>query len=328
MVNGFIDIQVNGWDGVNFSSLDLTLDEIRQATRALVARGTLAYCPTIISSPWEVYERNLPLLSRAMEDSHLRPHLLGIHLEGPFIKPIKGFRGAHLQEHILQPDTNIYDQLKQLASGNLVILTLAPEIPGGIELIEHAKKKSPALVISLAHHGAVGEELDKAVSAGAVLGTHLGNGIPNGMRGLSDEPTRSELAMKNFHVSLITDGIHLPEAFIKGALKAKGPEGVIVTSDASPFAGLPPGEYESAGFSASVWEDGSVHTPDGEFLAGSGACMQDCMNHLASLGILSEVQLWQVGRDNPLALLGQKLDANDYQGLPRAIYQDNSFVVA
>ncbi|HUV14788.1 MAG TPA: hypothetical protein VMY18_14175, partial [Acidobacteriota bacterium] len=101
---GFIDLQVNGYLGVDFSEPGLTLDEVRMVTHALVERGTIAYCPTVITSSPDTYEQNLPVLAQAMEESDLRPHLLGIHLEGPFISPEDGARGAHPRRFTRAPD--------------------------------------------------------------------------------------------------------------------------------------------------------------------------------------------------------------------------------
>ena len=95
MKKGFVDLQVNGYLGINFSSLDLTIDKIYSITKKLVECGTVAYCPTVIASPSAVYQKNLPLIAQVMEKPDLAPHILGIHLEGPFISPERGFRGAH-----------------------------------------------------------------------------------------------------------------------------------------------------------------------------------------------------------------------------------------
>ncbi len=324
MINAFVDIQVNGWNGVNFSDPELTLDDIRRATLGLAEAGTFAFCPTVFSRPWDVYVRNLPLFARAMQEADLEPHLLGIHLEGPFISAEEGFRGAHPEECLLPPDTAKYDELRELAGGKISVFTLAPELEGAVKLIEHVKRQDAKTVVALGHHNAPRGAIERAIGAGAACATHLGNGVRN-MLARHDNPLWTQLAADGLYASFIADGHHLTMDFIKVALKAKGVDKAIITSDASPFAGLPPGEHECGGFKALVEESGRIATLDGKYLAGSGACMLDCMNRLASLGLLCEGDLWRLGRDNALALLGKKLAESGYEGLRGVKYAQGSF---
>lgn len=99
-MRGFVDLQVNGFLGVDFSSPELDVEQVRQVVIALVSRGTAAFCPTVVTSRFESYEHTLPVLARAMEEPDLAPHLLGIHLEGPFLSPEDGARGAHPKKHL------------------------------------------------------------------------------------------------------------------------------------------------------------------------------------------------------------------------------------
>ena len=109
---GFIDIQSNGYQGVDFSSDTLTPDQIRTATRELAKDGTIAYCPTVCTGAMDVYRRNLPLIAEAMRDPELSRHILGMHLEGPFIPPQEGARGAHPPAFILPPSVDVFRQLQ------------------------------------------------------------------------------------------------------------------------------------------------------------------------------------------------------------------------
>ncbi|MFH1969801.1 MAG: hypothetical protein ABIJ53_05735, partial [Verrucomicrobiota bacterium] len=136
--HGFIDIQLNGFKGINFSSPNLTLDQVRMATRELVMAGTTAYCPTVVSGPMDIFRRNFPILAAAMRDPELKPHLLGIHMEGPFISPVEGARGAHPPEYIIKPDVDTFKRFQEWAEGNVVLLTLAPEVEGAMALIRYA----------------------------------------------------------------------------------------------------------------------------------------------------------------------------------------------
>src|SRR3990172_6716789 len=136
--SGFVDLQVNGYAGVDFSSRELTLAQITTATQALYAQGTLACLPTIITAPWAVYQHVLPCLAQAIASPQGRPHLLGIHLEGPYISPEDGARGVHPKAHVRLPSCREFEALFELAEGRIRLLTLAPELPGAADLIRLA----------------------------------------------------------------------------------------------------------------------------------------------------------------------------------------------
>ena len=300
---GFVDLQVNGFLGFDFSSPQLTMDDIRAVTRGLVERGTGAYCPTVITSPEETYRRNLPLLAAAMREPDMRGRLLGIHLEGPFISPQDGARGAHAREHVRKPDVGFFDELQRLAEGNVVLLTVAPEVEGALDLIRHVVSRRPRVSVGIGHSLASRKHIAAAVEAGARFSTHLGNGIPSSIN-RHDNPVWPQMAEDRLSAFLITDGHHLPDDFIKVALRAKGVSRCIVTSDSASVGGLPAGEYESLGQKVVLEPSGKLRCADSEYLAGSSACMLQCMNRVASLGVLKPKELARIGRGNPLELIG------------------------
>lgn len=301
IASGFVDLQVNGWAGTSFSDPDLTPDQVAQAACALAVRGTLAFCPTVITSSPETYRRVLPVLARAVEND---PRLLGIHLEGPFISPEDGALGAHPREHVRLPSIGLFEEYYALAGGQIVLLTLAPELPGAPALIRRAVELGVA--VSLGHTLADAAAIRAAVEAGATLSTHLGNGCPNWVH-RHENPIWPQLAARELAAMLITDGHHLPPSVIAAFLAAKGPEKVIITSDAAPAAGLPPGDYAFFGTRARLEPSGRLRNLERDTLAGSSAAMLDCMNFLAGLGLLSEADLWRAGRDYPLAALGKSV---------------------
>jgi len=296
---GCVDLQVNGFVGVDFSAPRLRVEDVRRATKALLQRGTGAYCPTVITNESWMYEVNLPVLAAAMEEPDLKPHLLGIHLEGPFLSVEA--RGAH-QENLLQTSSVArFDHWMKLAKGRIVMLTVAPELEGAEALIRHVVARN--VVVSLGHHMADGQCIDRAVRAGATCCTHLGNGIANTLP-RHPNPIWTQLADDRLVGMFITDGHHLPVDFVRVALRAKGVKNVVVTSDAAPIAGLPPGEYKFAGAEVVSRPGGRIELKNGYSLAGSSATMEDCIQWLRELGILSEEELLQVGRLNPLRVLG------------------------
>ena len=303
--NSFVDIQVNGYGGVEFSAPGLTVDDVRKVTFELRARGTIAYCPTVVTSADEIFRASLGVLSEAMRDADLSGHILGIHLEGPFISPEVGARGFHSVEHILPPSVEKFKRYQDWADGKISILTLAPEQPGAEELTRHAS--GLGVVVALGHHNADAESLKAAVDAGARCVTHLGNGIPDSVH-RHRNPMWWQLASDALCVSLITDGNHLPPELVKVALRAKGVDRSIVISDGTSLSGMPPGSYERTGQKVVLEESGRISIPGTPYLAGSSATMLDCMNFLASLDLLTEEELRKVGFENPLKLLGKSAE--------------------
>jgi len=306
---GFVDIQVNGYKGVGFAAPGLTIDGVASVTRELLRQGTVAYCPTVSTCAMEVYRENLPVLARAMEDSELGERILGIHIEGPFISPDVGARGAHEEKWIRPPDINLYEELRELASGKIVMFTLAPEVDGAEKLIKHIAKDGN-VAVCLGHHIGGKADIEQAVKAGARSCTHLGNGIPNVIH-RHENPLWTELAEDRLMASFITDGHHLPYEFIITALRAKTAKRFIVTSDVAMLGGMPPGTYEKGNSRVVIEESGKLRMADGDYLAGSSSTMLDCMNVLASLGELDEKELWDVGLYNPLRLAGKEINITE-----------------
>ena len=301
---GWIDLQVNGFKGIDFSMPDLTLDQVHQVTAELLSRGTSAYCPTLITCDPAIYERNLPILAQAMREPDLREHIVGLHLEGPFLSTAS--RGAHPEQWLATPDRHRFDTWQRLARGGIRILTLAPEVEGATALIRHAA--SQGVVVSLGHHLADDASIARAVEAGASLCTHLGNGIVNTLP-RHPNPIWTQLANDSLSACFIADGHHVPPSFLRVAWRAKGRDHFIVTSDAAGIAGLPVGEYTYMGARVEIEASGRIVVQNGApsgaaTLAGSSSTMADCMNVLTSLGDWTPHDLVQIGRRNPARILG------------------------
>jgi N-acetylglucosamine-6-phosphate deacetylase len=315
-LSGFVDLQVNGYAGTNFSSADLTVGQVEKVAQLLYQRGTLGFCPTVITSSQETYRWVLPLLAEAIRKQHqsaweCQSALFGVHLEGPFISPEDGAVGVHPRQYTRFPSIELFDELFALAEGQVALLTLAPELPGALDLIHHAC--SMGVVVSIGHTLADAQTIQNAVNAGARLSTHLGNGCPNLIH-RHHNPIWPQLAAPELTAMLITDGHHLPGEVVAVMLAAKGVDHIVITSDVAPAAGCPPGEYHLFGTRVLLEASGRLRSLERDNLAGSSAMMVDCMNYLAGLDLLSETELWRVGRDNPLTVLG-KTAANLPQGM-------------
>lgn len=300
-IPGLVDLQVNGYKGVDFSGANLSEDALIQTCRELLAAGTTAFLPTLITSPLEVYERNLPIIAKVMDAAEFKNRLLGIHLEGPFLSRQEGARGAHNPEWMKPPDIGLLDQLITWANGKIKMLTLAADLEGAAELARQAKLRG--IVVSLGHQMANERQLRDLAKAGATALTHLGNGIPVQIA-RHDNAIWAGLANDALSATMIADGHHLPPSLLKTIIRAKGPERCIAISDTSALAGLPPGEYESMGARVVLEESGLLHNPATGYMAGSSATMLTCVNHLASLDLVTPRELIAMAFDNPLKLIG------------------------
>jgi N-acetylglucosamine-6-phosphate deacetylase len=175
-IPGFVDLQVNGFVGVDFSSPELTEESFIHACRTLLSRGTAAFLPTIITSPLEVYARNLPILAHGISLPEFQGRLPGLHLEGPFISPQPGAVGAHNPAWVRPPDLDLLQQLYQWSDGSIRLVTLAAELPGVETLARWVARQG--LVVSVGHTLASPDDLERLSQAGSRAFTHLGNGLP------------------------------------------------------------------------------------------------------------------------------------------------------
>jgi N-acetylglucosamine-6-phosphate deacetylase len=299
-IPGFVDLQVNGFAGSDFSSLLLTHEELAAVCTALAGQGTAAMLATLITSPIELYRRNLPLIGEAVQSAELHGRLLGIHLEGPFISSQAGFVGAHDARYVRAPDTSLLRELWELSQGTIRLLTLAAELPGAEELACYAQELS--IAVSIGHSNCDQEDLQRLVRVGATGLTHLGNGIPNQLP-RHRNPVWAGLAENDLTATIIADGFHLPDSLIKVILDIKGPGKTIVVSDVSPIGGLPAGEYDYGGSRVVLEPSGRIYNPQRDCLAGSGITLLPSMNRLASLGLLSQSDLLALAFDNPLRFI-------------------------
>lgn len=299
-IPGFVDLQVNGYKGVDFSSSDLTRERFVFACKELIKTGTVLFLPTIISSSVEIYQQNLKLISDVLEETDLKYHIPGIHLEGPFISDVDGARGAHQKKWVKKPDVQILDQLIEWSGDKIKLLTIAAELEGIDELCSYAI--GLGIKVSLGHQLADETNLKTLADSGASLLTHLGNGIPQKID-RHKNPIWAGLANDDLSAMIITDGHHIPPSLIKTVIRTKGVSNTIVVSDASPIAGLSPGNYSTLGNDVVLDEFGRLYNAESGYLVGSSSTMIDCMNYLYSLKLLKKEELFDVGFFNPLRVL-------------------------
>jgi N-acetylglucosamine-6-phosphate deacetylase len=307
---GLVDLQVNGYAGIDFSSPSLSTDQVIQAARLLREQGTALFCPTVVTAPWSIYTHVLPILAQAEErlknlsDDYFA-QIAGIHLEGPFISPAEGARGVHDASSILPASIPAFDALVSLSSGSVRLLTLAPEVPGALELVRHASEQG--ILVGLGHTLADASTIHAAVDAGACFSTHLGNGLPSVIH-RHNNPIWTQLAEERLVTFVIADGHHLPADLVKVIVAVKSVGGVVVTSDSASPAGLPAGEFSFCGKTVRLDPDGRLSDPQTGYLAGSSANLRQCQDWLGSLGF-TRSELTRLCRENALALLANDIQA-------------------
>jgi N-acetylglucosamine-6-phosphate deacetylase len=300
MSPGFIDIQVNGFAGTDLNHQAFDGDDLVPLCKALLRTGVTRFCPTFITGSEERLSRNIQQIVQACEKHPLvRSMVLGIHLEGPYIASEDGPRGAHPKQYVTDPDWDQFERLCNLSKGLLKIVTIAPERPGAIEFIRKASKAG--LVVAIGHCAPEPAQIDAAVEAGAVLSTHLGNGahqvLPRHANYL-----QKQVSTDGLMASMICDGIHLPDYFVKNLIRAKGISRTILVTDAMAAAGASAGRFTLGDLEVEVGEERKVRLPGTPYLAGSALTMDEAVSNCASFAKISLPAAIQAATVNPAKL--------------------------
>jgi N-acetylglucosamine-6-phosphate deacetylase len=253
---GFVDVQVNGFEGQEFSSQQLTAKDVARIVRRHFAFGVTGICPTLTTQSFDCLAHGMQAIDEACRTlADVGRAVLGIHLEGPYFSTEDGPRGAHPKEHCRRPDWEEFQRLQAAAGGRICILTMSPEFDESPEFI--ARVTASGVVVAIGHTGADSAHIRAAVDAGAKLSTHLGNGAH---RMLRRHPNYlwDQMAEDRLVASLIVDGHHLPAEVVKSMVRAKTPARCILVSDVSGLAGLPAGRYTSSGCELEILADGRL----------------------------------------------------------------------
>jgi len=301
---GFIDNQVNGYAGTSFvfGGSNLNIEGIEKSTKALWKEGVTSYLPTLTTNDRELLTANFAILAEAKERPSLLGSIPGFHLEGPFISPIDGYRGAHPLEHVRKPDWEELMEYQQAARGNILQITLAPEMEGALELISLCTMNN--IIVALGHHNASSEIITEAIDRGAKIATHLGNGAANTIN-RHRNPFWPQLADDRLMISIICDGFHLLPEQIRTFYKIKGRDKTIITSDVTGFAGLPPGEYvTSEGVTILLSPEGKLSYPAQGVLYGAAAPITKGVGYIMNVTGCSLADAVQMASTNPARLYG------------------------
>lgn len=264
---GLFDFQVNGFGGVDFQRDGLTVAQFEHAVATLRRHGTAGIFATLITDEIDALARRFAawekLCAAAPEPGAA---ILGYHLEGPWLSPEPGYRGAHPAGPMRAPVWADFARLRAAAGGRIRLVTLAPELPGVPEFI--AALTVAGVHVSLGHTNASDAQIDAAVEAGARFCTHVGNGCPLQLH-RHDNIVQRLLARDELTACFIPDGVHLPPAVLKNFVRAKPPGRVLFTTDAMAGAGAPPGRYTIGPHEIDVGADGVARQPGGQGFAGS-----------------------------------------------------------
>ncbi|MEZ6133565.1 MAG: N-acetylglucosamine-6-phosphate deacetylase [Pirellulaceae bacterium] len=302
LVDDYVDLQVNGYHGIDFNDPTTSRERLLEAARAMLADGVSAALPTIITASLSTMTTcitNLRLLVEA--DPEAAGIFQGIHIEGPFLSPVPGYIGAHPPEHALESDPTALEQLLDAAGSLAKLVTLAPEVDVGGQLTKLCVERG--VLVAAGHTDASLEQLEQCVSAGLRLFTHLGNGCPK----LMDRHDNIIYRALRFHdrltYSLIADGFHVPRLLFENLLEWLPRERMLVVSDAISAAGLGPGTYQLGHRQVQIGEDKAARDASGQHFVGAASTMRDADGWLRDMLGLDTATRRQLLVDNPARLL-------------------------
>jgi len=293
------DIQVNGYGGrtCRLETAD-NKSSVAFITRVFREFGIGWWIPTVITTSREKFETAFRLLGEALdEDPDTAASVPGLHMEGPYVSPDDGPRGAHTLEHTRDPDWDEFQHMQELSGGRILYITLAPERNGAPEFIR--KAVAAGVVVSIGHSNLDRDALAAAVDAGATMSTHLGNGAHD-MIQRHNNYIWYQLACRRTYASFVADGHHLPDECLYSMVHAKGLDLSIITSDTTRFGGMAPGIYGDI----EMLPSGRVNLRGTPNLAGSTNHLLDCVENLERATGLAHADAWRLASINPGRMLG------------------------
>lgn len=299
---GFLDMQVNGFRGADYSLADFDERHLRIIVASLAEAGTTQHVPTIVSVPQQRLVRNIRVIARlTRESAEVGGAVAGIHVEGPYISTEDGPRGAHDLRFVREPDFAEFEQWQEAAEGLLRIVTVAPERRGALAFIE--KVAAAGVTVAIGHTGAAPELVQEAVAAGARLSTHIGNGSYTQVPRLRNY-IWEQLAADELTAGIIADGFHLPPSVVKVFTRAKGLERLVLVSDVALLGGCQPGVHKWGDLDVEVYADGHLGLPGTTILAGAGHLLDWDLAHYVAFTGLSLGEAIRLCTANPARVLG------------------------
>lgn len=298
---GYFDLQVNGYAGLDFNS-DLSSPDAAQQLNAVCHRleqqdvdGILA---TIITDTIPTMVKRITRLVELRSQSEIATRIIrGLHLEGPFINPAQGYRGAHPVDAIIPADISNIQRLLEAGNGLVKLVTLAPEADPKREVIRELVRRG--VVVSAGHTNASLDQLKAAIDTGLSMFTHLGNGCPMTMDRHDNIVQRALSLHRDLWLCFIADGAHVPYFALKNYLESTGFERVIVVTDCMVAADLGPGRYQFGRWDLNIGDDLVARSPDGTHLVGSTVTMPQTLHNLTEKVGLSKAIAAKLTSHNP-----------------------------
>lgn len=303
-MDGYVDLQVNGYAGVDFNAPGLTVEAVKSVTERLAADGTVGYLPTLVTGDPEMLIGMVRTVMEARRKYAIcERNILGFFLEGPFISDQPGAVGTHPIEWVHAPDLGLFSRFQDAAEGLIRMVNVAAEVPGMPDFVRAVS--ATGVTVSLGHQLAKSpKDIEACITAGAKAFTHLGNGIPNEVN-RHDNIVYTALVEDRASVMFIPDGHHLPDTMLKLYARAVPLKRLVAVSDAQYPAGMPPGEYEVCGAHARLEPNGLLWNPSRNCLVGATTPIARCMKILRERIGLTQEECRAIGHDNPLALIAR-----------------------
>lgn len=294
---GLVDLQVNGYNGIDFNSTDLTVADVMDITFHLLAQGVTTYYPTVITNSKHHIKTCLQIIAKACTESKIVNECIGgIHLEGPFISTQEGPVGAHNQQHVQAPDWLLFQEFYKASAEKIKIITLSPEWPQAAAFTKKCVQKG--VLVSIGHTAASSPEIAAVINAGASMSTHLGNGthqiLPRHPNYIWDQ-----LADERLSACIIGDSFHLPNSVIKVVMKVKRDKAILV-SDSVSLAGMPSGSYQTqVGGEVVLTPEGKLHLKNKpNTLAGSAQTLLQGVTNLYQQNLCTLADAWDMASVN------------------------------
>lgn len=299
----FVDLQVNGYAGVDFNSDAVTPDDLHRACARLEEDGVESCLIAVITDALDSMCGRLSGLAALRDRDPLAKRVIaGFHIEGPFLSAADGYRGAHPRNAIRRADLDSMKRLLDAAAGLARIVTLAPEQDPGCAVTR--RLAGEGIIVSAGHTDASLEVLRGAIDAGVSMFTHAGNGCPMVMHRHDNIVQRALSLSDRLQVTFIADGAHVPFVALGNYLRLVPLDRCVVVTDCIAPAGLGPGRYTLGRWDIVVGDDMVPRSPDGSHFVGSGVTMKQSARNLRDQLNLPEDVVRRLTYDNPKALAG------------------------
>jgi N-acetylglucosamine-6-phosphate deacetylase len=301
-MTGYVDLQVNGYAGVDFNSDRLSDEQVVAVCKRLADDGVDKILATIITAPIDTMIARIGRIADLIDQlPEVASMITGIHVEGPFISPVDGFVGAHPRSAVLPANRETAIRLLEAGRGHVRLMTLAPEMDCDAQVTKSLADSG--VVVAAGHSDASLDQLQLGIDCGIKLFTHLGNGCP-GLLARHDNIVQRVLSLSDqMMVSFIADGHHVPAMALGNYLDRVPTDNIVIVTDAISAAGLGPGRYELADQVVEVDEDGAAWSACRTHFAGCASTFPQMIDVLKNQVFSSddEIKRWLI--DNPSRLI-------------------------